>query len=125
MPVPLNILVVDDEAILRDTLKVVLTKFGHNPTLASNGREALAALKSQRFDLVVTDLLMPDFDGLELLGQIRRTYPDIPAIAISGGGRISSNEYLLMARKLGAVAVLSKPFTPEDVATAIRAARPT
>ncbi|MGH7996814.1 MAG: response regulator [Opitutaceae bacterium] len=120
----LRVLIVDDESLVRDTLRTVLGKFGHTAVGVSDGAKALAELQAHPFDLIITDLLMPDFDGLELLTRLRRTHPAIPVIAISGGGRISGNDYLRMAKKLGAVAVLSKPFTPDDVAAAIRSAFP-
>lgn len=123
MPV-LHILVADDESIIRDTLRIVLTRLGHDPVCVPDGRKALAALQARPFDLIITDLLMPDFDGLELITEVRRTHPSVPIMAISGGGRISGNDYLRMAKKLGAISILSKPFTPEDVEAAVRAAFP-
>lgn len=120
----LRILVADDESLVRDTLRVVLMKQGHAPVLVEDGRKALAELRARPFDLLITDLLMPDFDGLELITEVRRTHPAVPIVAISGGGRIAGSDYLRMAKKLGAIAVLSKPFTPDDVDAVIRTAIP-
>jgi CheY-like chemotaxis protein len=118
----LSILVADDEATIRDALRIVLTKLGHRPVCVADGRKALAEMQTQSFDLIITDLLMPDCDGLELIGEVRRTHRATPIVAISGGGRIAGSDYLRMAKKLGARAILSKPFTADDVEAVIRSA---
>jgi CheY-like chemotaxis protein len=105
-----RILVIDDDEILRRLLGRVLTRAGHTVSAAADGLEATRLAHEQPFDLVITDLLMPESDGLEVIMAIREEFPGLRVIAISGGGRLGSNGYLRMARNLGASAVLSKPF---------------
>ena len=76
-------------------------------------------LKEQAYEVVITDMLMPDKDGLEVMADIRRYHPDVRIIASSGGGRVSSDSYLHIARKSGAHALLSKPFTLQELLACI------
>lgn len=76
----------------------------------------------QAADLVITDLIMPDKDGLEIIQDLRRLNPKVRILAISGGGRVDANEYLAVARKFGAVEVLPKPFTKDELRKALDAA---
>ena len=111
-----QILVVDDEPLLRQTLRSALETEGHDVFEASNGVECLAFLKSQPVDLVVTDIVMPEKEGMELIQDIRRDFPDLRILAISAGAWGGKFDYLESAKKLGAHSVLAKPFN----ATAIR-----
>ncbi len=85
---------------------------GENRTFvdASNGTEAQEILEGSSFDLVISDVIMPDCDGIELVMAIRSKLPDIPVIIVSGGGRVQANHYLKLAKKLGAASVFEKPF---------------
>ncbi len=117
---PRSILVVDDDMALRQLVQRTLEGAGHKVACAGNGREAsraMAAAKSP-YDLVVTDLLMPERDGLELIDELRHQYPLVRVIAMSGGGRVAREEYLRMAKGLGAHALLNKPFNPEQLLSA-------
>ena len=105
-----RILVTEDEDIVLETMQIMLEEGGHAVTCAANGREALKLLADGPYDLIVTDIVMPEVDGLELLTEVRKRYPDIKIIAVSGGGRISANDYLQTANVLGADAVMPKPF---------------
>lgn len=78
-----HILVVDDDPLLLELLSDTLTTIGHQTTAASDGQEALAHLKTTRFDLVITDVKMPNLDGIQLLRQIRLAYPSLPVLFIS------------------------------------------
>lgn len=88
--------------------------------IAKNGAEGLAFMKARRFDLLITDLLMPEKDGIETILEIRRADARLPILAISGGGRYGARSDLLgMARKLGANGALEKPFSKEELLAAV------
>ncbi len=118
MPPP-AILVVDDEPEMLDILRQVLAAAGYRVVTAGNGREASAELAREKFDLVLTDLLMPERDGTEVIGELRAKYRDTPVVAMSGGGRMPRGEYLKIAKMFGAHAMLEKPFTNEQLLSTI------
>lgn len=105
-----KILLVDDEGAIRSMVSAVLKKEGRSFVEACNGTEAQAFLAADSYDLVISDVIMPDCDGIELVMSIRRKQPDVPVIVMSGGGRVQANHYLNLAKKLGAVRVFEKPF---------------
>lgn len=105
-----NILIVDDDALLRETLKVVLESVGHDIRLATNGAEALRIVESYKPDLVLTDIIMPEMEGIELIRAVRKIYPSTTVIAISGGGRTGNVDFLRVAKTFGAAAIMQKPF---------------
>ena len=113
------ILVVDDEQEMRDILQRVITTAGHRILTAGNGREAITVLAREKVDLVLTDLLMPEKDGTEVIAELRRNYPGTPIVAMSGGGRMPRGEYLKIAKLFGAHAILEKPFTHEQLLSTI------
>jgi CheY-like chemotaxis protein len=108
-----TILIVDDEPEMRSMLQLIVGAAGYNVVVAANGHEAGLMLNSEKVALVITDLLMPDKDGLEVLSHVRKKFPDIPVVVMSGGGRMPHGEYLRMAKTFGARAVLEKPFENE------------
>jgi len=110
-----NILVIDDDAIVRRTLQEILESEGYQVTCAENGRYGLAAFERRRPDLVITDIIMPDQEGIETIVHLRKVWPEGPIIAISGGGRIGNVDFLQMAERIGADAILAKPFEPEEL----------
>jgi CheY-like chemotaxis protein len=114
-----TILLVDDDAALRALIEQMLTRAGHAVTTASDGAKALRLLETTSFDLVLTDLVMPDVEGLTVLRALRRTTSPPKVIAMSGGGRGSAPDYLEMATMLGAAATLAKPFTQKDLVETI------
>ncbi len=118
----LNILFVDDDHALAASFAELLGEQGHQATVAGNGVQAIEQLRQASFDLVITDILMPDKEGIELIMEIMKDFPGLPIIAISGGGRIGADNYLDMAVKLGCHAGLRKPFTSEQLFAAINAA---
>ena len=119
----LSILVADDEKDIRLLLQEWLVTAGHTVVMAGSGREACDAVRRKRFDLVVTDVLMPEGDGIDLITEIRRTQRGVRILAISGGGRYTDGrDYLDLARGLGAHAVVLKPFTWEQVSAGIETA---
>jgi CheY-like chemotaxis protein len=113
------ILVIDDDASVREVVGEMLRMEGHDVSSAENGSDAISMLAQQQFDLVITDLIMPEKEGIETIGEIRRTDRDIPIIAISGGGRLGPGDYLQTARHIGADATLAKPFTRQELLTAV------
>ena len=102
-----KILVVDDEEGARELFHTVLSDDGHLVTLANNGDEALALFKTGSFDLVISDILMPQTDGLQLLQEIRRTGPTVDVIITTGVGQVDA---YIKAMSLGAVEYLNKPI---------------
>lgn len=113
------ILLIDDDDLLRRMLAITLTKMGHQVTEAPNGREALRLFAAEPPDVVLTDMVMPDKEGVEVIGELRRLQPDLKIIAMSGGGRGDAFDYLKIARLMGAASTLQKPFSNEALATAI------
>jgi DNA-binding response OmpR family regulator len=114
-----RILLVDDDTALRRLLRLNLTKMGYTVAEASNGKEALAKQESDPVELVLTDLIMPEKEGLETIPELRRKYPQIKIIAMSGGGRGSAANYLKIAKMMGADRVMTKPFSYQELAAAI------
>lgn len=105
-----KILVVDDEDAIRSMISVVLKAHDREFVEASNGTEAKQLIESSSFDLVISDVIMPDCDGIELVMSIRQKRPSLPVIIMSGGGRVQAVHYLNLAEKLGAARVFEKPF---------------
>jgi len=106
-----RILVVDDEAPLREMVRQMLQRDGHRVDTAGNGIEALQRLNEARYDLMVLDMLMPGKDGIQTTLETKKIYPEIKILAVSGGRRaISANFNLSSAGLLGADAALEKPF---------------
>ena len=110
-----SILLVDDDVGVRQLVQRTLEGVGHRVVSAGDGRAASRAMAGDAFDLVITDLLMPDRDGLELIEELRRSYPWVRIIAMSGGGRVAAEEYLQIAKCLGANGLLGKPFHPKQL----------
>ena len=117
-----SILVVDDEPDLRDLVQITLEGVGHKIVVAVNGRKASEVLLRQKFDLVITDVLMPERDGIELIGEIKTKYPATRVVVMTAGGQIPREDYLLIARRMGAHALLEKPFTGGRLLEAVAAA---
>ena len=118
----MKILIVDDEPSLQKSCKLMLEKRGHVVGLADNGNRALSALSGESYDLLITDIIMPDKEGIELIIEVRGQYPSLPIIAMSGGGRLDAHNYLDMAAKLGCTTTLQKPFTFDELLAAVDAA---
>lgn len=110
-----KILLVDDDEMVRYSLERYLTRSGYDVTVADDGSSALTAVGNDTFDLVITDIVMPRIEGMELITTLHRLRPDLPIVAISGGGRISQAEYLTTAEVLGVNATLAKPFDPDEL----------
>jgi CheY-like chemotaxis protein len=108
-----EILVVEDDETVRDAVSMMLERAGYEVTQAENGLVAAGLIQDWTPDLVITDVFMPDGDGIEMLTLIRNRLPTLPVIAISGGSPTLRLDYLRVADDLGAAATLQKPFDAE------------
>jgi CheY-like chemotaxis protein len=120
-PTPANdsaqtkVLVIDDDILVRRTISRILQHGGYEVTLAEDGAKGVAKFRSERPDLVITDIIMPEQEGIETIIQLLRDNPAARIIAVSGGGRLGSMDFLTVANKLGAAAILRKPFEPAEL----------
>jgi len=105
-----SILVIDDDETIREILRAILEREGYRVLEAPDGGEGLKQFTETPTDLVITDLIMPGKEGIETIRDLRRKFPDVKIIAVSGGGRIGPDSYLKMAKGVGALRTLSKPF---------------
>ena len=112
-------MIVEDDNDLREMLKLSLLQRKYTVIEAGNGKEAIAKFKPSLIDLVVTDIIMPDEDGLKVIMKLREIKPGIRIIAISGGGKAGPGNYLNLARALGADEIFSKPFSVNTLLTKI------
>lgn len=119
-----TILVIDDHDDLRRTLDEKLTAAGYRVVTVASGHEASQAFAREKPDLVLTDLLMPDQDGLQAVGELRQFKADVPVIAMAGGGRAPAGFYAKLADALGARTILEKPFSNEQLLTTVALALP-
>ena len=110
-----GVLVVEDDKELREMLKLSLLRRNFTVLEAENGKAAITHFKPLITDLVVTDLIMPEEDGLKVVIKLRELKPSIKIIAISGGGKVGPGSYLNLAKALGADAIYSKPFSINDL----------
>jgi CheY-like chemotaxis protein len=104
------VLVVDDEPDLRESIRLVLESYGYSVREANHARDAERMIRSEPPDVILTDIYMPFGDGFELLTALRESGTEIPIVAMSGIGQAGPVDVLEMARKLGAVGIIDKPF---------------
>ena len=109
------ILVIDDQKGLRDILRKVLAEAGHDVAEAEDGVAALALFRAGAFDLVITDIIMPEKEGIEIITTMRQERPSLRILAMSGGGRAHVMDFLAIAKKAGADAILEKPFRKAEL----------
>ncbi|MEW6744217.1 MAG: response regulator [Planctomycetota bacterium] len=114
-----RILIIEDDDLVRSVLKERLSRAGHDVRESPNGRMGMSCLQSAAFDLVVTDIIMEEGDGIEAIRELRQRLPGVKIIAISGGGRIGPAVYLDLAEKCGAHRTFAKPFPMEGLLKAI------
>jgi DNA-binding response OmpR family regulator len=105
-----RILLIEDDENLRKMLRLSLEDYGYAVTEACDGKQGLASYRASPADLVLTDLVMPEKEGLETIQDLRKSHPSVKIIAMSGGSRQNAGENLKMARLLGASALIAKPF---------------
>ena len=110
-----TILIIDDEPMIRHLATRVLHRAGFRTLSAANGIQGVACFRRERPALVITDLIMPEREGIETIRLIRREGANVPIIAISGGTLTGTADFLAMARELGATAILRKPFEPIEL----------
>ena len=115
-----HILVIEDDESVRSIVQLMLVQMGHTAEGAVNGIEGLEKARARPFDLIITDLIMPEKEGIETIQELRKTHPELKIIAMSGGGRVGANDYLPLAKLLGASLTLRKPFDRGQLAAAIK-----
>ncbi|MDF7805801.1 response regulator [Pontiellaceae bacterium B12219] len=116
------VLIIDDDETIRSVFSRFLKGKGFDVVVAADGRQGLRTLEEQAVDLVITDIMMPETDGLEVVMAIRGKEPSIPVIAISGGMHAMPMDFLPMAKKFGAKEVLYKPVELDDLFSAVERA---
>lgn len=115
-----HILVVDDESGITMVVKELLVRMNYDVLTAKSGKEALEKLSLGPVDLLITDIVMPDMDGLELITEVQRTLPKVRIIAMSGGGdKLGPGNYLADAKRLGAAYCLTKPFMLSELSATV------
>ena len=114
-----NILVLDDNEILLEVVKDSISMTDHSVTATSNSYQIENILKDNTFDLIITDIIMPDREGFEIIIHLRKNYPETKVIAMTGKDMGEALNLLEMAQSMGADAVLSKPFTPKELISLI------
>ena len=116
----MRVLIVDDDEQIRVLLQQMMEWAGFEVLVAENGKIAMQMQSRQPADLVITDLIMPEQEGLETISRLKKDYAGIKIIAISGGGRIGPEAYLPAALELGADLVFSKPFDVQEVVNSVK-----
>jgi DNA-binding response OmpR family regulator len=107
-----RVLVLEDDGALGIIMRSALEDAGHEVILAADGRIGLRVFGASKFEVVITDMLMPDMDGIEIVRTLRAYRSAVKIVAVSGGGALDHGDLLGTARRLGADATLAKPFTP-------------
>jgi CheY-like chemotaxis protein len=116
----MNILIIDDDDDVRQLIIKMISSEGHSLLEAANGKIGMDIVRGgQEIDLVITDLIMPEKEGLETIRELRQDFAHIKILAISGGGKIEALNYLPVAKGMGADLTLSKPFVRQDLIDAI------
>lgn len=113
-------LVIDDQPEMLNMMKVVLERLGFDVKAASSGSAVVRNVGEVNFDIVITDIFMPETDGIEVIRKLRQAKPDLPVVAVSGGGKDLDGDFLHIAKMLGASGVLYKPFMPDDLKRVVR-----
>jgi DNA-binding response OmpR family regulator len=119
-----HVLVIEDDVDLRFLLQSSLESDGFEVSVAANGHDGLEALRRRRADVVVTDIYMPEKEGIETVVELRQQFPQTKIIVMSGGGSApmsNPEDYLRVARDLGAAKTIRKPFEPHELIDAVRA----
>ena len=115
-----RVLIIDDEKTILNMMTRLLTRAGYDVHTAQNGVEADQILEKESFDLVITDIIMPQKEGMEMITVLKMNYPEIKIIAMSGGGRFSPVSYLKSAEVLGAHKTFVKPFDHHEMLDAVK-----
>jgi CheY-like chemotaxis protein len=115
-----RILVIDDEDVIRQLLKEMLEWEGYVVTTAANGKEGLQLYRLELPDLIITDIFMPEMEGLETIRALQEGSSKVKIIAISGGGERGMTSFLSLAKRFGALCTLQKPFSREELLELVR-----
>jgi CheY-like chemotaxis protein len=115
-----RILIIDDEVQIRKMLQQMFEREGYDTVTAPDGREGVKAYRENPTDLIITDLIMPEKEGIEIIFELKREFPDVKIIAMSGGGRTEPHGYLKIAEKAGALRTFRKPLEREELLKAVR-----
>jgi DNA-binding response OmpR family regulator len=119
-----RVLVIDDNPDMRRTMQVLLESEGFAVSVAADGEEALRLQRELPAAVVITDIYMPGKEGIETIYELRKQFPQTKVIVISGGSRVTGVDYFAVARELGAVKALKKPFAPAELIEAVRELTP-
>ena len=114
-----RILVIDDDKFVRTSIRAVLESAGHTVAESGDADAGIALQRENPFDVVIVDLVMPKKEGLETIRELKADYPDLPIVAISGGGEIVKKNFVQAATLFGATATLEKPFGGDDLLEAL------
>ncbi len=114
-----SILVIDDDENIRILLRALLEREGYRVVDAPDGNDGIKVFGKNPTDIVITDLIMPGKEGIETIRDLRRKFPRVKIIAVSGGGRIGPDSYLKMAKGVGALRTLKKPIERTDLLEAV------
>jgi YesN/AraC family two-component response regulator len=115
-----KILIIDDETPIRSMVRLILERAGYTVREAQDGIEGIRVFRETPADLVITDLIMPNKDGIGMIIELKKDFPALKIIAMSGGGLNRPEGYLRGAQKLGAACTLSKPLNRNDLLRAVR-----
>ncbi|MFC1822932.1 response regulator [Thermodesulfobacteriota bacterium] len=115
-----RILLIEDDDQMRAMLRLMLERSGYDVAEAADGRVGINLYKASPADLIITDLIMPEKEGIETILALKQDYPELKIIAISGGGQVDPEAYLRMAQKAGALRTLAKPFERDDLLNTIK-----
>ena len=115
-----RILIIDDEVQILNMLRQMLEGEGYEVVEAPDGKEGLKLYRKNPTDLIITDLIMPEKEGIETIQELTQDFPNIKIIAMSGGGRVGPGDYLHLAKMLGAQHTFAKPIEREELLKAVR-----
>lgn len=119
-----KILIIDDEQPIREVLMHALAKAGYDVSTCSDGDEAIRHLEQNTVDLIITDVLMPNKDGVEVINHIRKNAGRLPIIAMSGGGQLNLDALNRICKLLGAREFINKPFLPSEMVSVVKRTLP-
>jgi YesN/AraC family two-component response regulator len=115
-----RILIIEDDTRVRETYCLILEQAGYEVVTATDGKEGMRVFREKSPDLVITDIIMPEKEGLEVIRELKRDFPEVKIIAISGGGYAQPEDYLKTAKLFGAMCTLTKPIEQEELLEAVQ-----
>ena len=110
-----RILIIDDEAMIRNLLVKILEREGYETVTASGGKDGLKIHRENPADLIITDLVIPEMNGIETIMELCRNFQNVKIIAVSGGGKIDPETYLQIAKTMGTIKTIAKPFDRKEL----------